>query len=141
MYRTISVMFSINLKWAANALHLNTPFIQKIDQYLKKFQQDSDAAVMLILCLKQVEGFILKFPINGSFCWGRQIFNALYIVHFFPSGGGVYDVLVRFSLIEQIIKNYNLMCIQCQISTDILGFVNEFPQYVQNYFQYVYVPV
>ena len=131
MYRTISVMFSINLKWAANALHLNTPFIQKIDQYLKKFQQDSDAAVI----------FILKFPINGSFCWGRQIFNALYIVHFFPSGGGVYDVLVRFLLIEQIIKNYNLMCIQCQISTDILGFVNEFPQYVQNYFQYVYVPV
>ena len=71
--------------------------------------------VMLISCLKQVEDFFLKFSINGIFCWGRQIFNALYIVHFFPSGGGGYDVLVSFSLIEQIIKNYNLMCISSSV--------------------------
>ena len=31
--------------------------------------------------------------------------------------------------------------IQCQISTDILGIVNEFVQCDQNYFQYVYIPI
>ena len=30
---------------------------------------------------------------------------------FFPSGGGVDDVLVRLSLIKQVIKDVNLMCI------------------------------
>ena len=46
----------------------------------------------------------------------------------FPSGGGIGDVLVRLSLIEQI-------------TTDISGIINEFVQYVQNYFQYVYIPI
>ena len=30
--------------------------------------------------------------------------------------------------------------IQCQKSTDILGIIDEFVQYDQNYFQYVYIP-
>ena len=35
---------------------------------------------------------------------------AIYnIVFFFPSGGGVDDILVRLSLINQIIKDVNLM--------------------------------
>ena len=36
---------------------------------------------------------------------------AIYSIVFFPSGGGSNDVSVRFSLIEQIIKDVNLMCI------------------------------
>ena len=35
---------------------------------------------------------------------------AIYNTVFFPSGGGVDDVLVRLSLIKQIIKDVNLMC-------------------------------
>ena len=31
--------------------------------------------------------------------------------------------------------------IQCQTSADIWGIVNEFVQYVQNGFQYVYIPI
>ena len=34
---------------------------------------------------------------------------------FFPSGRSVDDVLVRFSLIEQIIKGYNLMRISFSV--------------------------
>ena len=40
----------------------------------------------------------------------RIIKCAIYIT-FFPSGGGVDDMLVRFSLIEQIIKDVNWMCV------------------------------
>ena len=36
---------------------------------------------------------------------------AIYSLTFFPSGGGVDDVLVRLSLIKQIIKDVNLTCI------------------------------
>ena len=36
---------------------------------------------------------------------------AIYNTVFFPSGGGVDDLLVRLSLIKQIIKDVNLMCI------------------------------
>ena len=31
--------------------------------------------------------------------------------------------------------------ILCQTCTDILGIVNEFVQFVQNYFQYVYIAI
>ena len=40
---------------------------------------------------------------------------AIYSTIFFPSGGSVDDVLVRLSLIEQIIKDVNLMCISFSI--------------------------
>ena len=62
---------------------------------------------------------------------------AIYIQYrLFPSGGGVDDMLMRLPLIKRIIKDVNLMLlfIQCQTSTDILGVVNEFVQYVQYYF-------
>ena len=36
---------------------------------------------------------------------------------------------------------FDVHFIQCQTSTDILGIVNEFVQYVQNYFQYLYIPI
>ena len=36
---------------------------------------------------------------------------AIYNTVFFPSGGGVDDLLVRLSLIKQIIKDVNLMCL------------------------------
>ena len=51
-------------------------------------------------------------------------------------------VLVRLLSIEQLIKNASSMCISLsQKSTDISEIMVEFAQYVQNYFQYVYVPI
>ena len=38
-----------------------------------------------------------------------------YCFLFFTSGGGVDDVLVRLSLIKQIIKDANLMCISFSV--------------------------
>ena len=67
---------------------------------------------MLIWCLKQVKYFIIKFLINGSFSEVHKIIKfAMYNTVFFPSGGGVDDVLMRLLLIKQIIKDVNLMCI------------------------------
>ena len=40
---------------------------------------------------------------------------AIYNTVFFPSGGGVDEVLVRLSLIKQIIKNVNLMCLSFSV--------------------------
>ena len=40
---------------------------------------------------------------------------AVYSTAFFPSGGGVDDVLVRLSLNIQIIKDFNLMCISFSV--------------------------
>ena len=36
---------------------------------------------------------------------------------------------------------FDVHFIQCQTSTDILVIVNEFVQYVQNYFQYLYITI
>ena len=41
---------------------------------------------------------------------GKIIKCAIYNTVFFPSGGGVDDVLVRLLSIKQIIKDANLMC-------------------------------
>ena len=46
-----------------------------------------------------------------SFKVDKIIKCVVYNTVFFPSGGGVDDMLVRLSLIKQIIKNVNLMCI------------------------------
>ena len=46
---------------------------------------------------------------------GKIIKYAIYITVFFPSGGGVHDVLVRLSLIKQIIKNVSLMCLSLSV--------------------------
>ena len=40
---------------------------------------------------------------------------AIYNTVFFPSGGGLDDVLVRFLLIKQIIKGVNLMCLSFSV--------------------------
>ena len=40
---------------------------------------------------------------------------AIYNTVFFPSGGGVDDVLVRLLLIKQVIKEINLMCISFSV--------------------------
>ena len=40
---------------------------------------------------------------------------AIYNTVFFPSGGGVDDVLVRLSLIKQIIKDVSLMCLSFSV--------------------------
>ena len=57
------------------------------------------------------------------------IYSAVgFFCYFFISDGGVDDVLVRLVFIEQIIKDTNSKHIQCQISTGVLGIVNEFDQ-------------
>ena len=71
---------------------------------------------MLIWCLKQVKHFILKFLINASFFEVDKIIKcAIYNTVFFPSGGGVDDVLVRLLSIKQIIKDANLMCLSFSV--------------------------
>ena len=72
---------------------------------------------MLIWCLKQVKDFILKFPINEvSVDVHKIIICTIYrTVFFFTSGGGVDDVLVRLSLVKEIIKDANLMCISFSV--------------------------
>ena len=46
----------------------------------------------LIWCLKQVKGFILKFPINESFCWCIQNYMRYiqYFMHAFYSVSNIY---------------------------------------------------
>ena len=57
-----------------------------------------------------------------------KLINVMYtVLLFFTSGGGIDDLLVRLSLIEQIIKDVNLICISFKFKhPDILGIVNEF---------------
>ena len=61
--------------------------------------------------------FSFKFPINRSFCWGTQNYHMYYIQYcfFFTSGRGVDDELVRLLLVEEIIKDANLMCISFSV--------------------------
>ena len=77
---------------------------------------------------------------EASFEIDKIIKCAICDTLFFPSGGD--DVLIRLSLIIQIIKEVNLMCISFSVKhTDILGIMIEFVQYVQNYFQYLYITI
>ena len=50
-----------------------------------------------------------------SFEIDKIIKSATYNTVFFPSGGGVDDVLKRLLLIKQIIKDLNLMCISFSV--------------------------
>ena len=60
-------------------------------------------------------------------------------VFFFTFGGGIDDVLVNRTNHQGC--QFDEYFIQCQTSTNISGIVNEFDQYVQNYFQCVYMPI
>ena len=68
---------------------------------------------MFIWCLRQVKGFIFKFLINEDAVNPKNYPGCQFDMDF----------------------------IQCQTSIDIFGNVNDFVQYVQNYFQYVYIPI
>ena len=71
-----------------------------------KLPQDSNTTVTLVCCLKEVKDFILQFLIAGRFCWVTQNYKRCYIQYcFFPSGGGVDDVLVSLLFIKEIIKD------------------------------------
>ena len=76
-----------------------------------------------------------------SFEADKIIKCAIHNTVFFPSGGD--DVLMMSSLIKQIFWDVNLMCISFNVKTsaDIVGIVNDFVQYVQNYFQYLYIAI
>ena len=50
-----------------------------------------------------------------SFEVDKIIKCAIYNTVFFPSGGGVDDMLIRLSLIKQIIQDVNLMCISFSV--------------------------
>ena len=54
----------------------------------KKLPQENIITIMLIWCLKQFKGFILKFSISGSFFSEKEFLN-LYTMTFvsFPLGG------------------------------------------------------
>ena len=53
---------------------------------------------------------------EGSVDVYKVIICAIYsTVFFFTSGGGVGDMLVRLSLVEEIIKDANLMCISFSV--------------------------
>ena len=52
---------------------------------------------------------------EGSVEVGKIIKCAIYNTVFFPSDGGVDDVLVRLSLIKQIVKDVNLMCFSLSV--------------------------
>ena len=52
---------------------------------------------------------------EGSVEVNKIIRCAIYNTVFFPSGGGVHDVLVRLSLIKQITKNVNFMCLSFSV--------------------------
>ena len=111
---------------------------------MKKLSQDSNTTVMLIWCLKQVKDFIFRYPINGSFCWGTQkLLNVPNTVLLFSFRWWCWW---RFGEIGVNRTNYqgcqfDVHFIQCQTSTDISWIVHSFVQYVQNYFQYVYIPI
>ena len=45
----------------------------------------------------------------------KIIICTIYSTVFFTSGGGVDDMLVRLSLVEEIIKDANLMCISFSV--------------------------
>ena len=50
-----------------------------------------------------------------SFEVDKIIKCAIYNTVFFPLGGGVDDVLTRLSLIKQITKDVNLMCLSFNV--------------------------
>ena len=67
------------------------------------------------------------------------MYTKLYVLYtvlfFFNSGGSVDDVLVRLSLVVQIIKDANLKCISFSIKhSNILGIESDFVQFV-------YIPI
>ena len=67
------------------------------------------------------------------------MYTKLYVLYtvlfFFNSGGSVDDVLVRLSLVVQIIKDANLICISFSIKhSNILGIESDFVQFV-------YIPI
>ena len=64
---------------------------------------------------------------------------------FFPSGGGVDDVLVRLPLIEKITKDVNLMCISFsvkhpQIFWKPLKSLSNMPETISNMYTYPFNP-
>ena len=64
---------------------------------------------------------------------------------FFPSGGGVDDVLVRLPLIEKITKDVNLMCISFsvkhpQIFWESLMSLSNMPETISNMYTYQFNP-
>ena len=104
---------------------------------MKKLPQGSNKTVMLTWCLKKIKDIIRKFSIKGSFFWGTQNYYMHYIQYCFIfiiiSGRAVDNLLVKLSLIEQIIKNPSLMGISFSVKhaqTFRELWMNEFVQYV-----------
>ena len=104
---------------------------------MKNLPQGSNTTVVFILCSKQVKDVIFKFPINGHFCWVTHVLCAIYST-LFTSGRSVDDVLMKFTLIEQIIMDVNLICISFSIKHPQIFWES---WNVQNYLQYAYIPI
>ena len=71
---------------------------------------------MLIWCLKQVKGFILKFSTRVKLLLrDTKLLNLLYIILFFTLGGSIDEAMVRFQLIKEIIRYANSICISFSV--------------------------
>ena len=79
---------------------------------MKKLRQEKQLCCV-DLVLKTSQTFYPKISNKLKFLSRyTKLWNVLYtVLLFFTSGGGVDDVLVRLSLIKQIIKDVTLMCI------------------------------
>ena len=89
----------------------------------------------VVWCLKKLEDFIFKFPINGSFFWGKQNHQIYYIQQWWR----VTEFVVNWTNYQGC--QFAVHFIHCETSREIFGIVNEFVQNVQNYFRYVYTPI
>ena len=50
-----------------------------------------------------------------SFEMSFFLLNVLYTILFFPSGGGVADMLQRLSLMKDFIEDVNFMCVSFSV--------------------------
>ena len=68
------------------------------------FSSEQYQTIVLNRCLKQVENFILKFSISGSFFSEEGLFCILWYLFLFL----LVDVLVSLSRIKKVIKDVNI---------------------------------
>ena len=68
------------------------------------FSSEQYQTIVLNRCLKQVQNFILKFSISGSFFSEKGLFCILWYLFLFL----LVDVLVSLSRIKKVIKDVNI---------------------------------
>ena len=64
------------------------------------------------------------------------IYDTIILLFLIQVNGGVLINLTNYQR-----SQFNVHFIHCQKSTDVLGTGNQFVQYAQKYFQYVFIPI